>query len=128
MVTKEKLELKEKVFFDSSKTTIKPESDSLLDEVAQVLKDHPEVKHVVIEGHTDSSGAAAFNTTLSKGRAEAVRAYLVGKGVARSRLEPAGFGFERPVASNASPSTMLKPVVSSTYGPADSARHCVAWK
>ena len=96
-----KLELTEKVYFDTGKSTIKPVSYSLLDDVAQVLKDHPEVKKVRIEGHTDSKGSAKLNTSLSKARAQAVRKYLVDKGVEAPRLEAAGFGPKKPVADNA---------------------------
>jgi outer membrane protein OmpA-like peptidoglycan-associated protein len=99
-VTEKKLELLEKVYFDTSKTTIKPASLPLLDEVAQVLNGNPQVKKVVVEGHTDNTGAADFNTKLSQGRAESVRDYLVKKGVAADRIEAKGFGPTRPIADN----------------------------
>jgi outer membrane protein OmpA-like peptidoglycan-associated protein len=101
VVTKDKLELREKVFFDTAKTSIKKESLPLLDEVAQVLKDHPEVAKVAIEGHTDNVGKPATNLKLSQGRAESVKKYLVGKGVAADRLLPKGYGETKPVADNA---------------------------
>lgn len=100
-VTKEKIELKEKVFFDVGKTTIKSESFPLLDDAAEALKDHPEIGKVVVEGHTDSAGAAAFNQKLSQGRALAVAKYLESKGVPASRLEAKGYGESRPIADNA---------------------------
>ena len=100
VVTKERLQLKDKIFFDTGKTTIKPESYGLLDEVATALKDNADVKHVVVEGHTDNTGNKAMNTKLSKGRAEAVRSYLVKKGIEPARLEAKGFGPTRPVADN----------------------------
>jgi len=100
VVTKEKLELSEKVFFDTGKTTIAPASFGLLDEVAAVLRDHPEVAKVVVEGHTDNRGGAAQNRELSLGRAEAVRRYLVERGVEPGRVEAKGFGASRPVADN----------------------------
>ncbi len=100
-VTKERLELKDKIYFAFGKATIKPVSYSLLDEVAATLKDHPEVKHVVIEGNTDNVGGMAYNQKLSEARANAVRDYLVQKGgIAPARLEAKGFGSTRPVASN----------------------------
>lgn len=99
-VSATKIELKEKVFFDTGQTTIKPESHPLLDEVADVMKAHPEVKHVVVEGHTDDQGGTDFNLQLSQGRAEAVRTYLMGKGVAGDRLEAKGYGESRPIADN----------------------------
>jgi outer membrane protein OmpA-like peptidoglycan-associated protein len=66
-----------------------------------VLKDHPEVGKVVVEGHTDNVGKAAVNQKLSQGRADSVMKYLVGKGVAPSRLEAKGYGESKPVADNA---------------------------
>jgi len=99
-ITGKKLELKEKIFFDTSRATIKPVSFELLDEAAQVLVAHPEVGKVRIEGHTDGTGAAAFNTTLSQQRAEAVRDYLVKKGVAAERLSAKGFGPTQPIGDN----------------------------
>lgn len=95
-----RIELKETVLFDSSKTTIKAASLPMLDEVAQLMKSHPEVKHVNVEGHTDSMGDPAFNMQLSEGRAKSVRAYLVEKGVAADRLSAKGFGATRPIADN----------------------------
>jgi outer membrane protein OmpA-like peptidoglycan-associated protein len=100
VVTREKLDLKEKVFFDSGKATIKPVSFGLLDEVAAVLKARDDVKKIRIEGHTDSSGSAAFNKKLSQERADAVRTYLVTKGIDPARLEAQGFGEEAPIADN----------------------------
>jgi len=99
-MTGKKLELMERVYFDTSKTTIKEVSFPLLDEVAQILAAHPEVKKVLVEGHTDDTGSAAFNTTLSQGRAEAVRDYLVKKGVAAERLGAKGFGPTQPIGDN----------------------------
>jgi len=95
-----KIDILEKVYFDTSKSTIQARSLPLLDEVARVLNDHPEVSKVLVEGHTDSLGAAAFNKKLSADRAEAVKAYLVSKGVKAERLDAAGFGPEKPIADN----------------------------
>lgn len=99
-VGEKKLELKDKVYFDTGKSSIKSESFSLLDEVAAVLNDHPEVKGIQVEGHTDNKGGVALNKKLSKARAEAVKAYLVKKGVAPERLTAKGFGPTRPIATN----------------------------
>jgi outer membrane protein OmpA-like peptidoglycan-associated protein len=100
IVTATTLELAEKIFFDTNKATIKQESHGILDEAAQVLVAHPEVKKVRIEGHTDSTGSAEVNTALSEARAKAVREYLVGKGVAADRLTAKGYGPSRPIADN----------------------------
>ncbi len=100
-IESERLSLKDSIQFDTAKDTIKRSSFSVLDQVAKLLAEHPELKKIRIEGHTDNVGAAAYNKELSERRASSVVRYLVEKGVKRDRLEAAGFGFERPVASNA---------------------------
>ena len=95
-----KVELREKVQFDTGKATIRPESSSLLDEIAETMKAHPEIKKVVIEGHTDSTGGAALNKRLSQTRADAVMKALVSRGIEASRLSAKGFGPSKPVAAN----------------------------
>ncbi|MBK8481393.1 MAG: OmpA family protein [Proteobacteria bacterium] len=99
VVTQTKLELKQKIHFATAKTRILPISFPLLNEVAQVLRDHSRL-WVRIEGHTDSRGAADYNRGLSDGRANAVRAYLMGQGVSAERMEAIGHGEDRPIAAN----------------------------
>ncbi len=93
--------LNDSIHFDTGKDTIKSESFPLLDEVARLLQDHTEMKRVRVEGHTDNVGNAGYNKDLSARRAVSVVRYLIGKGVGPSRLIPAGYGFEQPIASNA---------------------------
>jgi outer membrane protein OmpA-like peptidoglycan-associated protein len=90
------------ILFDSGKTTIKPTSTALLDEAAKVMTDYPELQ-MLITGHTDDSGPLEKNMTLSQGRADAVKAYLVGKGIADTRIETRGAGPNEPVADNKTP-------------------------
>jgi outer membrane protein OmpA-like peptidoglycan-associated protein len=98
----ERLSLKDAIHFDTGRDTIKSESFRILDEIAKLLKEHRELKKVRVEGHTDNVGGAAYNKDLSERRAASVVRHLVEKGgIARERLEPKGYGFERPVASNA---------------------------
>jgi OmpA-OmpF porin, OOP family len=85
--------------FDFDKANIKAESNPILDEVTEYLKANPNVK-MEVQGHTDGKGKAAYNLKLSDKRAAAVKAYLVGKGVAADRLETKGFGLTKPVAPN----------------------------
>jgi outer membrane protein OmpA-like peptidoglycan-associated protein len=99
VVTKEKIELKQKVHFQTDKSRIMPDSFAMLNEIAAVLKDRPEVR-VRIEGHTDARGAMAHNMTLSQARADSVRAYLVGRGVDAGRMEARGYGPTQPIADN----------------------------
>jgi outer membrane protein OmpA-like peptidoglycan-associated protein len=98
----ERLSLKDAIHFDTGKDTIKRESYRVLDEVAELLREHREMKRIRVEGHTDNVGGATYNKELSERRAASVVRYLVEKGgIARERLEARGYGFERPVASNA---------------------------
>jgi outer membrane protein OmpA-like peptidoglycan-associated protein len=99
VVTKEKIELKQKVHFATNKSTIYPDSFAMLSEVADVLKARPEIK-LRVEGHTDSRGSMRRNMKLSQERAESVKAFLVGKGVEPERMEARGFGPSQPIDDN----------------------------
>jgi outer membrane protein OmpA-like peptidoglycan-associated protein len=96
-----RLSLRDMIHFDVDKATIKPESDHILDEIASILKAHSELSRIRIEGHTDNTGSRPYNLDLSMRRATAVVRALVGRGVPAGKLEAAGYGFDRPVASNA---------------------------
>ena len=88
------------IFFETNKYELKPESQTELNQVVQLLKDNPTL-HIQINGHTDNSGKVTDNKTLSENRARAVTAYLVTKGIAQTRLAFKGFGDTVPVADNA---------------------------
>lgn len=89
----------EGIFFDTNKATIKPKSRTKLNNAAKVLKQFPTVK-LEISGHTDSRGGDEYNMDLSGMRAEAVRRYLVDRGVDGDQLETRGAGEEEPRDSN----------------------------
>ncbi len=93
----ERIDIQDSVYFEVNKDIIKSESYELLDEVAETLVAHPELTLIRIEGHTDNRGAADFNKDLSQRRAEAVRTYLISKGVEAERLEAVGYGEEKPL-------------------------------
>jgi outer membrane protein OmpA-like peptidoglycan-associated protein len=95
-----KIEITEKVMFDTGKATIKVESDQLLKDVATVLTENASVTKLRIEGHTDSVGKDAANKKLSQKRADAVKEFLVKVGIDAARLESVGYGEEKPIASN----------------------------
>ncbi len=99
VVTEKKIELKQTVFFDTNKATIKAVSFALLDDVALALKDNPKLK-VEVQGHTDSQGNDALNRKLSQNRAESVRTYLIKKGITSDRMVPKGYGEDQPLEDN----------------------------
>jgi outer membrane protein OmpA-like peptidoglycan-associated protein len=99
VVTKTKIEIKQTVYFEFNKATIKPVSFALLNEVAQAMKDNPTIK-VEVQGHTDSVGNDARNLKLSQKRAESVRTYLIKQGVDSGRMAPKGYGENVPIADN----------------------------
>ena len=88
------------ILFDTGKTDITAASVPVLDEVAAMMKTNPTMKFR-IDGHTDNVGAKAANLALSKGRAAAVKAALVSRGVDTARLTSDGLGDTKPVADNA---------------------------
>jgi outer membrane protein OmpA-like peptidoglycan-associated protein len=96
---KKQIEIKQKVYFRSGKWSILPRSYRLLRDVAQVLKDFPNMR-VSIEGHTDSQGKDAYNLRLSERRADSVRKFLIRSGMDESRLESLGHGESKPIDSN----------------------------
>jgi outer membrane protein OmpA-like peptidoglycan-associated protein len=69
--------------------------------VARILAQHTELTRIRVEGHTDNVGGKSYNQDLSQRRARAVVRALVQRGIAAGRLEAQGYGFDRPVASNA---------------------------
>lgn len=100
-VSENEIFILEQVQFDTGKATIKKVSDTLLDEVAGVLKEHAEILKIEVQGHTDDRGARAMNMALSKARAEAVTKALIKRGIAKGRLTFNGYGPDKPVDSNA---------------------------
>ena len=99
-LTADKIEIDDKVYFDSNNATLQERSHALLDQIAAVLRAHPEVRKLRVEGHTDNVGDDQKNLELSQQRADAVKAYLIAKGIDASRLEAAGFGENRPMTVN----------------------------
>jgi OOP family OmpA-OmpF porin len=94
------IQILEQPKFDFSRAVIKKESDSLLTEVAKVMNEHPEIKRVTVEGHTDSVGSSEINKALSQQRADAVVKWLTDHGVAKERLLGQGMGKEHPIMPN----------------------------
>lgn len=99
-VTETEVIILQQVQFDTSKATIKKVSDPLLDEVAAVFKEHPELTKIEVQGHTDSKGVPGMNKTLSQARAESVKKALIKRGIAEGRLVPKGYGQDKPIGDN----------------------------
>lgn len=98
--TDTQIQIKEQILFETNKAKIRGKiSEEILDQVGAVLKSNPLIK-VVIEGHTDTVGEAAYNLKLSDGRANAVRDALIERGTDPARMEAIGYGESKPIASN----------------------------
>ena len=89
-----------KIFFDTAKATIKPVSYPVLDDVVDVLRTHPEIRLVEVQGHCDWRGSDSYNLGLSQRRTESVRQYLINAGIDGNRLRAVGYGESQPIASN----------------------------
>jgi outer membrane protein OmpA-like peptidoglycan-associated protein len=90
------------VFFDTGKSILKPESDKELDKLAEYLG-YKKTTVIEIGGYTDNVGKDDDNQKLSQARAEAVKNYLVHKGIGADRLQAKGYGASNPVATNDTP-------------------------
>lgn len=97
--TSEKVTFAADAFFDFDKAVLKPEAKVKLDDMASKLKGI-NLEVVIAVGHTDSVGADAYNQKLSIKRAEAVKAYLVSRGIETSRVYTEGKGEKQPIADN----------------------------
>jgi OOP family OmpA-OmpF porin len=97
--TSEKVSYAADAFFDFDKAVLKPAGKQQLDELAANLK-NVDLEVIVAVGHTDSTGPKAYNQKLSERRAEAVKAYLTGKGIDANRIYTEGKGSAQPVADN----------------------------
>ena len=98
----DKIDILDKVYFASAKAVIEKRSYGLLDQVASVLKSHPELVRIEIQGHTDNGGDAKKNEKLSQSRAEAVVVYLIRGGVGIARMSAKGYGASQPAVPNTS--------------------------
>jgi outer membrane protein OmpA-like peptidoglycan-associated protein len=94
------IKILERVEFATDSDRILPVSDSLLLAVREIILQHPELRQISVEGHTDNVGGATYNKDLSQRRARSVVKWLVDHNVDASRLSSRGFGLERPIDVN----------------------------
>lgn len=97
---KNKIRVLERIHFATDREEILPESASLLEEIAEYIKAHPEWLEILIEGHADVRADDAYNLALSQRRANSVLNRLLLRGVEPGRLRAQGFGKSRPIADN----------------------------
>jgi outer membrane protein OmpA-like peptidoglycan-associated protein len=94
-----KVNIPNSISFDTNSYAIKPSFDPVLNSVTQTMQQHPELIANVI-GHTDNTGQAAYNQTLSQNRAQSVASYIATHGVPAQRLSASGMGQNQPIADN----------------------------
>lgn len=99
-ITAKEITIKEQIQFALDSSVILPESFGVLTEVADTLIRHSEITRLEVQGHTDNSGTAEHNRSLSEARAGAVRLWLVQHGVGPDRLVARGYGQDNPLNSN----------------------------
>lgn len=106
-VAANEVKLKKQVHFAHDAATIEPDSASLLEEIADVLKTRTEIAKMEIQGHTDNTGSPVYNL-LSQQRADAVRDALLKLGIDGSRMEAKGYGQDKPLVPNVSPANRAR--------------------
>jgi len=89
----------EDVHFDFDRSTLRPDAIMILDRAVMTLQANP-MLNVTIEGHTDSVGTVEYNLSLGERRANAVRDYLLNRGIAAGRMRTVSYGEERPIDTN----------------------------
>ena len=87
------------IYFEYDSNTLSSESLKILDKIAEFAIHNPE-SEFIIKGYTDSMGADSYNLTISKFRANAVKSYLIAKGVDPTKLETFGLGSQNPIFPN----------------------------
>jgi outer membrane protein OmpA-like peptidoglycan-associated protein len=100
VVAGREVKLKKEVHFQHDSTEILPDSMGLLEELAELFKNKPEIRLAEVQGHTDNTGSAVYNQRLSQGRAQAVVDTLVRLGVSPDRLVAKGYGADKPLVPN----------------------------
>ncbi len=101
-ITGDKIVITSKIYFAEGKSVLLPTSGPVLEAVAQIMREHPEVTDLLVEGHTDDVGNDDANYRLSEARARAVADWLIAAGIDRNRFAAKGYGETRPLEPNVS--------------------------
>ena len=107
-VTTKGIVILDKIYFVTAKAIIKPVSYAILDAIAKTLKEQKQILKIEVQGHTDERGSDKYNYELSDRRANAVRQYIVNKGVDPKRVVAKGYGESRPKCKKHTPSCWAK--------------------
>ncbi len=97
IIREDKIEIKDKIYFNTNKATIQKKSNPLLDQLAQTIRANQSIRKISVEGHTDDTGKYEKNLVLSRQRAEAVVEALVKRGCDPERFEAVGYGPDKPL-------------------------------
>jgi outer membrane protein OmpA-like peptidoglycan-associated protein len=103
IVHRGRIEILDRIYFESGRARIRPISRPILEAIAATLRGNPQIARLEIQGHTDQRGARERNRRLARGRANAVRRYLVARGVEARRLVARGYGSARPLDARQGP-------------------------
>ncbi len=108
VVAGKEIKLKKQVHFQHDSADILPDSQAILEELADVMNKRADIKNVEVQGHTDNTGAAPYNLRLSQSRAQAVVDALAVLGIDSSRMVAKGYGQEKPLAPNSTEANRAK--------------------
>ncbi|MEI9940657.1 MAG: OmpA family protein [Pseudomonadota bacterium] len=100
VVAGKEIKLKKQVHFQHDSAEILPDSQAIIEELAELMGKRPDIKNVEVQGHTDDTGAAAYNLRLSQSRAQAVVDAISSHGIDASRMTAKGYGQEKPLVPN----------------------------
>jgi outer membrane protein OmpA-like peptidoglycan-associated protein len=100
VVAGKEIKLKKQVHFQHDSAEILPDSQAIIEELADLMSKRADIKNVEVQGHTDDTGAAAYNLRLSQSRAQAVVDAISSHGVDASRMTAKGYGQEKPLVPN----------------------------
>ncbi len=108
VVSGKEIKLKKQVHFQHDSAEILPDSQGIVEELADLMSKRPDIKNVEVQGHTDDTGAAAYNLRLSQSRAQAVVDAIASHGVDASRMTAKGYGQEKPLVPNSTEANRAK--------------------